>query len=356
MKIEWWNTELPKSTSQIIFNASENKKYSMGSETEVFEYKMQEILDVKYSIAVNNCSNALFIALLANGIGIGDEVIIPNRTFVATAHAVLLTGAKVVLAEVEDKKPLIDLKKIESLISSKTKAIIPVHRNGRGVNIKLLNKIAKRHNLIVIEDAAQALFSKYDNNYIGTESDIGCFSFGMTKFLNTGLGGMLVTNNKSLYEKIIRLRNHGIIKENETYNMLASNFKISDILSTIGLNQLDVIETKRKKFLEIYNLYKNGLANLEYISLLSVNSDNGEIPLWIEVTSNRRNKLMEYLLMKGIETKLFHANLSDSPHIYKGDTIFGHSDYYKNNGFTLPSGPDQNLKEIECVIKLLKGY
>jgi dTDP-4-amino-4,6-dideoxygalactose transaminase len=352
--INWWNTSFGDEEIQSITNAIQNKNIGMGKVTELFEEKMAKFLDVKYAIAVPNGSIALFIALKSIGISSNDEVIIPNRTFIATANAVKLAGAKVVLVDVNKDNTNIDIKKIESKITPNTKAVIPVHLNGRAVNMEKISTIAKKHNLFVIEDTAQALASKYKNRYLGTFGDIGCFSLGLAKLLNVGYGGLLVTNDEKLYKKIKKFRNHNIGFENDKYDELGFNFKISDITTSIGITQLQKLPKKIAHLKKIYSLYEKEFKKLDYIKLIRVNTKN-EIPLYIEVVSKYKKDLMKFLQQNEIETKELPPSLHLSNHL-KQKGKFKNSIYFDKYSFILPSGPNQEIKNIKKTIKVIKKF
>ena len=177
--IPWWNTNFGEKEIEHVAQSMRDKCIGQGKVTEEFEKNLSEFLEVEHVMAVTNGSCAILIALMAVGVLPGDEVIIPNRTWIATAHAVHLLGANVVLVDTEKERPIIDATLIEKKITSKTKAIIPVHMNGRSCDMRTINLIAKKHNLFVIEDAAQAIASRNIDGYLGQQSDVGCFSLSV---------------------------------------------------------------------------------------------------------------------------------------------------------------------------------
>ena len=171
---------------------------TMGPKTVEFENAFRAYIDSQFAISVNSATAALHLALNAVGVGNGDEVIIPTNTFIATAEAVVYSGAKPILCDVEENYHNIDINLIEQLITSRTKAIIPVHFAGNPCDMDKIKKIANHFNLKIIEDAAHALPSSYKNKKIGTLSEVVCFSFYATKTLTTGEGGMVTTNNSKI--------------------------------------------------------------------------------------------------------------------------------------------------------------
>jgi dTDP-4-amino-4,6-dideoxygalactose transaminase len=299
---------------------------------------------------------ALLAALIACGIKPHDEVIIPNLTFIATAQAPLLLGAKIKLIDVGRERPLIDVEKIESLITSKTKVIIPVYLNGMAADIRYINKLAAKHRIKVIEDAAQALCSRNSFGYLGTQSDIGIFSLAATKLITTGQGGFLATKNKYIFDKLKRIRSHGKMSHTLTFSrfdILGFNFKFNDILAAIGLSQIETLEDKIRAHNNIYNFYKKELNNLGYIKLLDVRTKKGELPLWIEALCIERNKVISLLRDKNIQAKPFDPVLSEFPYLRdKGD--FKYSRLYAYHGLILPGGLGQREEDLRYIVKALK--
>ena len=175
---------------------------SIGDYVKDFENKFSKYCDCNFGISTSNGTTALHLALKALGIGLNDEVIIPVLTFIATANAVSYTGAKPVFVDSDKKTWNIDPKKIEEKITDRTKAIIPVHLYGNPCNMKKIMKIAKKHNLFIIEDAAEAHGAKFADKKMGSFSNISCFSFYGNKIITTGEGGMCITNNENLAEKM----------------------------------------------------------------------------------------------------------------------------------------------------------
>jgi len=233
---------------------------TQGPKVKEFEDKIADYLGVKYAIAVTNCTSALHLALLCIGIKGGDEVLVADYTFPATGHAVLYCRAKPVFVDTDLKTYNINPELIEEKITERTKAIIPVHTFGQPAKMDKIMEIAEDYNLKVIEDAACALGAKYKNRYAGTIGDIGCFSFHARKGITTGEGGMVVTNNKNLAEKIRMLSVFGMTsawdREKSAefmipeFTELGYNYKMSDITAAVGVAQLRkldrIIERKRE--------------------------------------------------------------------------------------------------------------
>ncbi len=319
-----------------------------------FEEEFAKALGVSYAVATTSGSTALLLAVMASGIEAGDEVIVPNRTWIATAHAAYMVGAKVILADVLPNVPVIDPEEIERKITKKTKAIMPVHLSGRSDSMHIVNKIAKENGLIVIEDAAQALLSKNSEGFLGTQSLLGCFSFSVAKLITTGQGGMVVTKDKSLYEKMKLIRTHGVSDViNVTYTQFGFNFRPTDILSSIGIEQLKKTTERIEHLRKVYDIYKEGLVNMSDVKLIPIDVTKGEVPLYIEVMCSDRAKIMTYLSSNGFQTRPFYGNVNRADYFHnEGD--FVNSDNFEKNGLYLPCGVEQPLENVHKVVELLK--
>jgi dTDP-4-amino-4,6-dideoxygalactose transaminase len=296
------------------------------------------------------------MALMALGIKQEDEVIVPNRTWVATAHAPLFLGAKTVLSEVRGDIPQFDINKLKAKITNKTKVIIPVHLNGRSEDMNSIREIADEYNLFIVEDACQGFLSKNSNGFLGTQSDISCFSLGVTKLMATGQGGFLLTSDSKICDKLKKIRWHGVGTNIEPeYSFLGCNFKFNDILASIGLVQLARIQDKIDHLILVYNTYLEGIKNLPFIHMLPVNRSTGEIPLYVEAMCNDAEKLSNYLQSKNIDVRPFLPNLDTATYFNNTDT-FPVSEKYAKNGVTLPCGPTQPLENVNKVLDALKAY
>ena len=260
--------------------------FTEATKTRQFEKMIADFVGVKYACAVTSGTTALYVGLKALGIGRGDEVIVPDLTFVASPNSVEAVGAKPILVDIEQDSLNLDLKKTKQSITKRTKAIMPVDFNGRAVDIKNITELANQHNLSLIEDAAHGLGCFYGKKHVGTMSDIGIFSFSTPKIITTGQGGMIVTNNKKLYEKCKSLRNLCFGKGNNRFNHddIGWNYRLTNIQAAIGCGQLKNISwiIKRKK--EIGKRYHALLKNNDKISITNVDA---------ELLGSNHNNLLE---------------------------------------------------------------
>jgi dTDP-4-amino-4,6-dideoxygalactose transaminase len=244
-----------------------------GPKTHKFEEMFKEYKGCKYAMALNSCTAALHLSMLAIGIKSGDEVIVPTMTFVSTASAVIHAGGIPVLADCERDSMNIDIEDIERKITSRTKAIIPVHFAGRPCKMDAIMEIAKKYSLRVIEDSAHAIEGKYKGENTGTFGDIGCFSFYVTKNIITGEGGRAITNNEEYSDRIKILALHGMSKDAwkrfsdegyKHYQVLYAGYKYNmmDLQAAIGIHQLPRVDKYWERRQEIWNRYNGAFADL----------------------------------------------------------------------------------------------
>jgi len=355
-QIPFWRSSFGEEEIAQIANSIRNGHISQGTVTEEFEQQIGDTLNVPYVVVTTSGSMALLMACIAAGIGPGDEVIVPNRTWIATAHAPLLLGAKVTFIDVKVNVPIMDASLIEQKIKPQTKAIMPVHLNGHSVDMKVVNRIAKENDLIIIEDAAQAFCSKNKSGFLGCQSFAGCFSLSIAKLISTGQGGFVVTKDKDTYGKLRLIRTHGVSSLFEvSYAMMGLNFKFTDILASIGIEQIKLISKRIIRYKTIYDKYALGISNLPFLKLIPVDVESGEIPIYIEVLCHKREKLVDYLANNGIQTKLFYPDL-DTAVYFDCTEDFPNSRLFASQGLMLPSGPDQPLEDVDTVIEILKAF
>nr|WP_204955976.1 UDP-4-amino-4,6-dideoxy-N-acetyl-beta-L-altrosamine transaminase [Metabacillus crassostreae] len=252
---------------QSVVNILKGDYLTTGPAVAEFEQAVASYVGAMYAVAFSNGTAALHGACFAAGIGEGDEVITTPMTFAASSNCVLYQGGKPVFADIDPKTYNIDPKNVEALINENTKAIIPVHFTGQPVDIDELHQLAKKHNLVVIEDAAHAMGATYKGDKIGSLSDMTMFSFHPVKHITSGEGGIITTNNEEYYQKLLQFRSHGITREPNKlvenhgpwyYEMqfLGFNYRITDIQAALGTSQLkklDKFVDLRKKYVSLYN-------------------------------------------------------------------------------------------------------
>lgn len=355
--IPFWKTGFQNGESDLVANILNNGEISNGPQILEFEKELARFLGVKYVITTSSGSMALLASLWTLGVGPGDEVIVPNRTWIATAHAPFLLGAKVKLVDVENDRPIINIESLKSSITAKTKAIIPVHIGGRAADMRMINEVAKEGNIAVIEDAAQAFGSKNEYGFLGTQSLFGCFSLSVTKVISTGQGGFICTSSEDYYKKLQKIKTHGVDSIiNPIWGNPGFNFKMPAILAGIGLRQLEQMPKRMKRLNEIYLKYIDGIKNSQYVKIIPVNLSNGELPVYIEAICSEREEFIHYMAANGIQCRPFSPDLSDATY-FNGDGYFGkNSQIFATQGLYLPGGPEQGYEDIEMVIKVINNY
>ncbi len=343
---------------------------TMGPKTVRFEEEFRKYIGSKYAIAVNSCTSALHLALRAIDLKPQDEVIIPTTTFTATGEVVCYLNARTVIVDIEKDTNNIDVKAIEEAVTSKTKAIIPVHHGGQPCDMDEIMDIAKRHNLYVIEDAAHCPPAWYKGKQVGVIGDMTCFSFYATKTVAAGEGGMITTQNDEWAERMKVLRLHGISKDpwkrysrdgTWHYEVIEAGFKYNttDIQSGLGLAQLRKIEWTWQRRRYIAERYNEAFKETEGIITPHIKPDRIPsyhlyiIKLNLETLTINRNRFIEELSQRGIGTSVHFIPLHRHP-FYKGSfgckaQDFPNAEWVYERSISLPIYPGMTDDEIDYV-------
>jgi len=330
---------------------------SNGSYVPEFGEKFAKYCGVKHGIPVSNGTVALHLALLAFDIGPGDEVLIPGLTFAATANAVLYVGAKPVFLEVDRFNWCLDPKGIEKKISKRTKAIIPVHLYGHPVNMPAIMKIARKYKIFVIEDAAEAHGALVNGKKVGSFGEMSCFSFFGNKTITTGEGGMVVTNDKKLAEKVKYLRDGARDRAVSLYYhaQLGYNYALTNLQAAVGLAQLERINkfiSRKRKIAEVYKKTFKGFDKIEF----SPEEKWARSTYWMssivltDKSKASRDRLIHRLSEANIETRPFFYPIYKLPYINHKIRL-PVVDYLASNGLNLPSGVTLTEKEALYVAR-----
>lgn len=355
-KISWAPPALGVEEQKIVQKVMKSGWLTQGEMTQKFEDEICRATNAKFAIATSNGTTALISALLANGIGKGDEVIVPSFTFVATVNSIIAVGAKPVLVDCDpltfNTTPEIMMKKI----SKKTKAIIPVDVSGMPIEIDLFQKFAKENNLILIEDAAEALGAQYKNKKIGSFGHSAIFSFHMAKIVTAVEGGIITTNDREIAEKIKLIRSHG---DTGGYNSIyfGLNFRISDIHSAIALEQLKKLNQFLKHRNNLAKIYKDELKEFEFQKIPSNVTLHPFMLFSLLLNPKIRNKMNSYLNKNGIETRICWRPVHLQKY-YRTDSKYSlpNSEQIFSKIINLPMGNGLCQEEVKKVTTTIKTF
>ena len=281
-------------------------QFILGSEVERFEAAFAELCGTRFALGLNSGTDALFLALKALGVGTGDEVITAPNSFVASAAAIVAVGAKPVFVDVAPDYNL-DPSRIESALTSRTRAIIPVHLTGNPANMPEIMALAKKHRLYVIEDAAQSVMATINGQKTGSFGEAGCFSMHPLKNLNVGGdGGVLTTNSEDLYVRIKMLRNHGL-KNRDEIDFFGYNSRLDTIQAVVALNGLKRLKEVTERRISNAGLYDRELQRLEpFVVIPPRRAGWDQVFHTYVIQVKDREKLMAYLEKMGVETKIHY--------------------------------------------------
>ncbi len=305
MKIQLNKPYVDDEIKERVLNVLDSGFYVLGKNCKELEENFAKYIGVKHTVLVNTGTSALFLSLVALGIKDGDEVIVPAHTDFSTIEAIFYTGAVPRFIDIEENSFNMDPKKIKDLITEKTKAILPVHMYGQPANIKEISKIAKENSLFLIEDCCQAHGAEFNGKKIGSYGDTGCFSFYVAKNMTVdGDGGIVVTNNDEIADKIRLLRNHGR-KVKYKHEVLGYNYRFNEINAAIGLVQLkklpEFVENRRK----VAALYKEKLRGIPNITIPQEIHGKHAYHLFV-IRTKKRDELLEFLENKGIQVLIHY--------------------------------------------------
>lgn len=329
---------------------------SKGPYIDKFENDFSDFLKMKYSTTVSNGTVALHLAFLCLGIKEGDEVIVPTLTYIASVNAISYVGAKPIFVDADPLTWNIDVEAIESRISKKTKAIIIVHLYGACCDMDRINYLCKKHDIFLIEDVAEAFGSKYKNKFAGTFGDIATFSFFGNKTITTGEGGMVVTNNKFLYEKAKFLKSQAVsVKKEYWHDEIGFNYRMTNLTAAIGVAQLERANEIIHKKRQLLEIYKNELYGLP---IKFQNEDEKSFNTYwmisiIVENENIRDLIREELRLNSVETRPFFPPANIMPVFYT-DEIFPIALNLSKIGINLPSYPDLSKGEVEFICAIIK--
>lgn len=366
-KIYWDEKDVKRVTSVI----RRGMYWATGPEVKEFETKICEYLGVKYTVAVNSGTSALHAALVAHGIGKGDEVIVPSFTFIATANAPLFVGAKPVFAEIEEETYGLAPEDVARKITPKTKAIIPIHYGGSPCHCAELAQIAKKHGLILIEDAAESFGAAADGKKVGTFGDSAILSFCAPKVITTGEGGAVITDSKNVYERVRLTCSHGRVETTDYFSSaehmehvtLGYNFRMSTMTAALGMAQIEKADEIISRRRENAHYLNDRLSDIKGIMIPDPPDRFFHTYQIYTITirnNNLRDELMKYLLKKKITAKVyfFPVHLTQ---FYRREFGYREGDLpltekVASGVLTLPMYPTLTKKDMDYIAQQIKDF
>lgn len=362
-----YNENLHVSLAQPRLNGNEYKYLmdaffstwisSTGKYITSFEERFSKYCGVKFGVATSNGTTALHLALAALGIGAGDEVIVPDITFAATINAVIYTGATPVIVDIEEKSWCIDPDEIEKAITPKTRAVIPVHIYGQPCDMGRICEIAKKNSLYVIEDCAEAHGAEWENRKVGSFGIISCFSFFGNKVITTGEGGMCITNDENLNQKMRVLRDHGMSKERKYYHeAIGFNYRMTNLQAAIGTAQVEQIDSILSWREDLETEYRNALSKIDGTCLQRRDLPGRKKIAWlvaILVDEKKRDAVLQALKENGIDSRPFFIPLSEMDIYKKYARECSYSKRISRMGLNLPTTYGIGSKEIRMIADII---
>ncbi len=335
----------------------------MGPEVEEFEKKIANYCGRKYAVAVGSCTDALYFSLLANGIKPKDEVLVTGYSFIASASCISRNRSLPVFVDINPENYMMDLEDLERKITDKTRAIVAVHLFGNSLNIEAVEKIARNHNLIVVEDAAQSIGSNYGYRNVCTLGECSCVSFDPTKILSAqSNGGAILTDNQRLYELLAKMRYHGKSLKTGEFETLGFNSRLSSFQAALLSFNLDRLDGWIKKHREIAHKYKTELIGLEQLVLPKENGDSRHTfhKFVLQVKDGKRDELKKWLDKNGIKTMIHYDEAIPNNKMFEAlehrAENLGNIYKVKSEVLSLPIHAWITDEEVSYIIKKIKEF
>lgn len=362
MKYPWFKPKINQ-TSYIksLKNVVRSNSMTMGPKCAELEKKLSVFLGVKYVALTTSGTNALLMATLASKVKKNDLVISNNFTWVATTNPANILGCKIKLVDTLKDSQKINFKDLNKKIKKyRPKLVYLVHMNGEMNYDKEFENLRRKYKFFVIEDAAQAIFSRInDKKACGTKFDIGCYSLGITKSLNMIYGGFCVTNSKKLYKRLMTIKNNGLSSHKWFLNReiatdVGLNLRTSDLHASLGLINFNEKKNIKNKVLIIYNYYKNNINNKK-IKFLDISGDKS-FPCWPQVIVSDKKKFSSFCKKNNIGIHLGLRCISETLPLKEPDRFYPNSIYLSKHLIRLPSGPGYSLKDIKIITKIINNF
>ncbi|MCG6941447.1 MAG: DegT/DnrJ/EryC1/StrS family aminotransferase [Thiohalocapsa sp.] len=355
-RLSWWEPSFGEKEATAVAEVVRSGYVNEGPQTARFTTQVSEFLGSRFAVATNSGTVALFLALRACGVGPGDEVLVPDLTFVATANAVVLAGAEPVCVDVREQDLNIDPDLVEQTVGPATKAIVPVHVNGRPADMVALRAIAAHYELGLIEDAAQALGSRDGGAALGSIGDAAAISLAPTKIITSGQGGLVITDDEAVYERVVRLKDHGRLKRSWNHHPEHGfNFKYSDVCAAIASEQMHRLDHRLRRAQQQFRFYEQELAGLPGIRFIETDFDAGHVPLWVDAVVDDAPGLIAHLAERGIDCRPFWPAIHTQPG-YRSAGPCSVAARMAQHGVWFPSGAGKDEEDLARVSSAVRQF
>jgi perosamine synthetase len=359
-KIPWWEPQVGREEYALLKQVIDSNYINDGAVTRQFEGLLAERTGAKHAVAVTSGTAALYLALLAVGVGAGDEVVVPDLTFIATANAVRATGATVILADIDARTLCLDPGAFERSIGVRTKAVIPVHVSGRGAAMAEILRIARARGIAVVEDAAEAFISRQGGQALGTFGVAGCLSFSPNKSITTGQGGAILTDDDAVHTRLRELKDQGRASSgtggDDLHPVFGLNFKLTNLQSAVGVAQLGRLDQRLERQRRIHAAYADALAGLPEVTLPGFDLVDGECPLWTDAIVERRDELDAYLREREMDCRRFWHPIHRQPPYRAPDDAFPNSTRAAPKAMWLPSAFTLTDGDVAIVAGAIRSF
>jgi len=358
-KLAWWEPVLGAREKQLLAEVIDSGFPNDGDCTTRFERLAAEVCGVPYAVGVTSGTTAIFLALAASGVGPGDEVIVPDITFIATANAVRLAGATPVLVDVRARDLNVDPEAVERAMTPRTRAIVPVHVSGRSADMPALAALASRHGLAIVEDAAEAFGSRLGGRPLGSFG-IGCFSFSPNKTVTTGQGGMIVTADAGIERRLRELKDQGRPMRGtggaDEHVSVGYNFKLTNLQAAVGVAQMESFGARVEHQRDLYRWYQEGLDGVPGVQLLEFDLEGGEVPQWVDVLVDDRDGLHDHLERLAIGTRKLWYPLHTQVPYRQDDARFPVATEVSRKGLWLASALALTREDVQYACASIRDW
>jgi len=358
--IPWWMPKVGPAEYALVRQVLDSDYLNDGDITSRFEQDIAALLGARHAVAVTSGTTALALALAALGIGQGDEVIVPDLTFIATANAVTLVGARPVLVDIDRQTLAMSPEACAAAVTPRTRAVMPVHISGRAADLDQIGAIARASGLAVVEDAAEALASAAAGRSLGTIGIAGCFSFSPNKTITTGQGGMIVTSDDQMHQRLRELKDQGRPVRgtggDDVHQTVGYNFKLTNLQAAVGLGQLGYLKDRIARQRRIYDAYARGLAEVPGVRLPGFDLSGGAVPQWTDALVERRDDLDRFLQARRMYCRRFWFPLHTQAPYRQSDDRFPNSTWAGTRALWLPSAYTLTDADVEAVVTAIHEF